>query len=137
MKTETSEKVLHRKICSLLTEGYPTVYYDSDSSGIRVSSGVARELKQTRSVHAHLDLTILEPRGKFKGLILEVKVVTPYLKDGSLSTNPHIQDQYTTMLLLESKGYKCFFCWSLEQAQDILKNYLGEPLIDDTPLFSS
>lgn len=135
MNQEQSEKILHRKVCDYLQEYYPHVYFDSDSSGIRVGQGMANQLKQTRSSHAHLDLTVLEPSREFKALILELKVKTPFLKDGSLSTEAHIQDQFITMCLLESKGYKCMWCWSLDQAITIFQNYLGDPKQDNTPLF--
>lgn len=129
------EEKLQKEVCAYLSSSYPNVYYQSDPSGLRVTAGLRTLLMKTRSNHAHLDITILEPCREFKALIIELKSESPFKLNGELKSDKHLLDQKITMDLLESKGYKCNWCWSLDQAKLILENYLGKPYVDDRPLF--
>ncbi len=70
------------------------------------------------------DVFIAQPSGDYSGLYLEFKAETPYKKDGvTLKKNDHIEAQAHAMQLLERKGYKCYFVWSVGQALDIVEKY--------------
>lgn len=133
-RTKPEEK-LQKEVCKYIQSYYPNVYFMSDPSGLRVTPGLRDLLMKTRSNHAQLDLLIMEPCREFKALIIELKSESPFKLNGELRTDKHLADQKLTMELLESKGYKCSWCWSLEQAKLILENYLGKPYVDDRPLF--
>lgn len=70
------------------------------------------------------DLIIFEPRKGYNGLFIELKVKSPYKKDGTLYANEHLEGQEKTMTQLESKGYKCFFSWSYDMTIKIIDDYL-------------
>lgn len=129
------EQKIHLEFCDWLGYSYPDVYFDSDPSGLRVTPSIRNILMKTRSRHAHLDIIILEPRREWKGLIIELKSETPFKQNGELKSSDHLSDQAYTMSLLESKGYKCNWAWSVEQAQQISINYLGASTVPDEPLF--
>jgi len=72
------------------------------------------------------DVLILQPNKHYKGLFLEVKKETPYLKSGKLSNNKHIQEQNEVLKRLNSLGYLALFVWSYEMAKVILDSYMKE-----------
>lgn len=62
------------------------------------------------------DLVILEPRGKYHGLMIELKV-----KGGKVSEN-----QKEFIKQAEKRGYKGFVCWSVDDLIEIVDNYLKQ-----------
>lgn len=127
-KNQQPERHLQKAICKYLNIQYPNIYFDSDSSGIKVSWNTALLLQQTRSNrHAHLDLFIAEPSKDKKGLFIEIKSETPFKQNGELKTDKHLHDQFKTMEMLRSKGYHAVFVWTFEQAKEVLDFYLGAP----------
>lgn len=119
------EETLHFQICDYLRIAYPKVMFISESSGVRVSAGMAKKLKRTRSNHTHADLYLLEPRGKYHGLILELKAKTIYKKDGTLLKNDHVRDQQHTIDELNKKGFKACFAIGFNETKKIIDDYLN------------
>jgi hypothetical protein len=72
-------------------------------------------------------LFIAYPSGNFHGLFIEVKTekANPFLKNGNISKNKHIQEQYKVLLELERKGYLAEFGVGFEGCKKIIKNYLN------------
>lgn len=75
------------------------------------------------------DLLILEPRGRFCGLFIELKTETPFKKDGNIkaSQNDHLKLQLQALIDLNEKGYHTSFAWSFEMAKNIIDEYLKLP----------
>ena len=121
------EERLHMAICRYLMYQYPNTYFMSDASGIRLPMGLAVKFKKMHSTDAQLDLVILEPKGGFSGLILEIKKSEDEikLKNGGYRKNKHLQDQLKTKSLLQEKGYSVRFVWNLEMVKIILNNYMA------------
>ena len=121
------EEKLHFAVADYLKLQYPKVIFISESSGIRMSPGMAKKLKRTRSAHTHLDLYILEPKGEFSGLIIELKAVDIYQKKHPelFLKNDHINDQAATIKALNKKGYFATFAIQFDQAKTIIDNYLN------------
>jgi len=119
-----SEKTLHTAVTKYLKLQYPKVVFMSEASGLRASIGVARQLKAQRSRHRLPDLVILEPRGGFHGLIIELKVDTPYKRDGSVKKG-RLQEQYKTLKALEDKGYRTAFGVGFDHTKTIIDSYMN------------
>ena len=121
-----SEKQIHTVICKYIKMQYPNFYFLSDPSGLKMSIGMATSLKRTRSAHAQLDIVILEPSKKYKGLILEVKKAESevYKKNGEYRENEHVKKQLNSIFHLRDKGYKCVYVFNLQDAIKVLKNYI-------------
>lgn len=134
-RNDQPERILQRNICDYLQTHYPDVYFMSDPSGIKLAPNILKLLKSTRSRHSQLDIVILEPSDPYKALFLEVKANTPFKLDGGLKTDEHLAEQWVVMKELISKGYACHFVWSIEQAVNMVRGYLGAPVRDTTPLF--
>ena len=118
------EEKLHIAVCDYLKLQYPNIIFLSEASGVRVSMGLASKLKKMRSAHTHLDLYVLEPKGRYCGLILELKVESVYKKDGGLYSNQHLRDQRDTIEKLNKKGYKADFACSFDEAKKMIDSYL-------------
>lgn len=121
------EERIHFQVCDYMKVQYPKVFFISESSGLRVSPGMAAKLKRTRSNHVHLDLYILEPKGKYHGLILELKAKEIYKKNKptELLKNDHVEQQAETIKKLNEKGYKASFALSFVEAKKIIDAYLN------------
>jgi hypothetical protein len=118
------EAHLQKQICTYLKMQYPSVIFLSECSGLKVSIGVAMQLKALRSGKALPDLVILEPSGNYHALCLELKAESIYLKDGSLSKEKHIQEQNEILNRLNEKGFKAQFCCGFDYTKSIIDNYL-------------
>lgn len=121
------EEKLHFQISDYLKIQYPKVFFISESSGLRVSQGLAAKLKRVRSNHVHLDLYILEPKGGYHGLILELKAKDIYKKTAPLELlkDDHVADQAETIKKLNKKGYKAAFAVRFDQAKKLIDDYLN------------
>jgi hypothetical protein len=120
------EELLQISVCKYISFAYPKVVFTSDASGVRLSMGVAIKLKKMRSSDAIPDLLILEPRGEYHGLMLELKVKSPYLKDGqTLSTTEHVQDQNKTLSKLSKLGYKAQFATGFDESKQVIDAYMA------------
>lgn len=120
------EEKMHQSVCHYLGYQYPGIVFISEASGIRVGKGMAIKLKKIRSNDTLPDLYILEPRGKYHGLVLELKTEEAhiYKKDGTLRSNEHVEAQNKTLKKLRDKGYYAVFAVGLDQAIEIIDNYM-------------
>jgi len=121
-----TEKRLHLAICKYIKLQYPSVYFLSDPSGLKMSIGMATQLKETRSNHAQLDIIILQPSLSYSALILEVKKDSSevFKKDGNFRETKHVISQNESIEHLEKTGYKAVYIFSFQHAKDIIDYYL-------------
>lgn len=120
------EESLSKAVSKYLKVQYPNVVFTCDASGVRLTIGQATLLKAQRSVHKIPDMIILKPNTEYHGLILELKSKdsSPYLKNGTLSTGKHIQEQNQTLSILSSNGYCAVFAVGFDNAKKIIDNYM-------------
>lgn len=121
------EERLQSSIGRYLRAQYPHVIFTSESSGIRVPMGVAIQMKAQRSNHKQLDLIILESKGCYHGLIIELKKDRKeiYLKNGEFSKKTHVQEQLKSINMFNSKGYYACFCCGFDEAKDVVDKYMS------------
>ena len=122
------EQNLQKQLCQWIRIQYPDIYFMSDASGLPIGSwGLRNLLKTTRSKHAALDLVILEPRGEYHGLVIELKAKSPYQKDSvSLKNDEHLLEQAKSMRGLHGKNYQVGFIWDFEQGIKYINEYLKQ-----------
>lgn len=125
MKKKKPEQNLQKQLCNFIRKKYPNIYFLSDASGLPIKSwGLRMLLKKTRSTHAALDIVILYPRAPFHALAIELKRESPYLRDGSLKSDQHLQDQQKTIDLLRSINIFARFIWNFEDGKELIEAYL-------------
>lgn len=118
---------LQSQISSYLIYQYPDVDFLSDTvASVKLTMPQAQRNKKVQKPGFKCpDLLILEPRGEYHGLFIELKASTPYKKCGNeLKKNQHNQEQDKQLKKFEKKGYRATFAWSFEMARSIIDNYM-------------
>lgn len=127
MSKNQPEFELQKAICRWLNVQYPKVLYLSDtiaSVKLTIPQQNRNKLIQKNGFKTP-DLLIFEPNKEFKGLFIELKVKSPFKKDGTLLKDEHIESQQKTINDLKQKGYYACFSWSLEMTLDIINRYMS------------
>lgn len=119
------EEKIQIELFSYLSLVYPDVIAISESSGIRVSKGLAMKLKRLRSKHTHCDIYVLQPSKGYHGLVIELKAKNIYKKNGELLKDEHLYDQQKTIDALNKLGYYATFAVGFSQAKDVIDDYLN------------
>lgn len=126
MPVKSKEKNLQLAVCKFLKLQYPQVIFRSDLGGIKLTMGQAVQVKAIQHSRAFPDLFIAEPKNGFSGLFLELKRTGErvWLKNGSLSTDEHIQEQNKMLKNLRQRGYRAEFAIGIDDAINQINNYL-------------
>jgi hypothetical protein len=119
-----TEAQLHKSVCNYLKLQYPDIIFTSESSGVRLTIGQAKAAKSVRSDSGLPDLMIFEPMGVYKGLFIELKKDSVWLKDGTLTIDKHVREQSEIMKRLRVKGYFATFACSFDEAKELIDWYL-------------
>jgi len=119
-----TEAQLHKSVCNYLKLQYPDIIFTSESSGVRLTIGQAKAAKAVRSESGLPDLMIFEPMGVYKGLFIELKAKSVWLKDGTLTIEKHVREQSEIMKRLRAKGYFAMFACGFDEAKDMIDWYL-------------
>ena len=123
-----SESELQRMVCDFLRYSYPDTIFRSDfASGLHLTMGQAIVHKRLQSSRAFPDLQILEARGNYHSLFIEIKRegATVYLKNGELSSNPHIQEQAEMLRRLNALGYYATFAIGFKECRQTIIDYMN------------
>jgi hypothetical protein len=117
-------------VCRYLNYQYPDVNYMSDTiANLKLTKTQAiRNKKIQKDGFKTPDLIIFEPNNTFIGLFIELKIDTPFKKDGTIkaSTNDHLKLQLETIEKLNKKGYSAHFSWGFDMTKEIIDNYLNQ-----------
>lgn len=121
------EFVLQRQVCAYLRVAHPAILFMSDT----IASVKLTEAQATRNASIQKrgfktpDLIIFAPRRDYHGLFIELKVKTPYKKDGTLLENAHLKAQEETIKNLRELGYYADFKWNFEDVVKLIDWYLN------------
>lgn len=122
------EYELQKSICKYLSCEYKDVDFMSDTIAnlklTKIQAGRNKAIQ--KSGFKCPDLLILEPRKGFNGLFIELKLQTPFKKNGEIkaSTNDHLKGQLESIEKLNSKGYFACFSWGFDMTKQIIDDYL-------------
>jgi hypothetical protein len=121
------EYILQKAVCKHLEKEYPEVLFLSDtiaSLQLTVPQKVRNKAIQKEGFKCP-DLLILEPNKFYKGLFIELKIKSPFKKNGELYSDEHLEGQQKSMNELMSKGYLCFFKWEFDDIKALIKWYMS------------
>lgn len=118
------ESDLHKEVVDYIKDSYPSVLFNTDSSGIKLNAGQASLLKKLRNGNGYPDITIYEPSENHSVMFLELKKESPYKKDGTLYSNEHLEEQQQMIFALRSKGYSADFYWDIEVIKKAIDEHL-------------
>ena len=128
MSKRQPEYDLQVAVCRYLSYQFPEILFLSDTiASLKLTHAQASRNKKIQKFgFSTPDLLILEPRNEYSGLFIELKVETPFKKNGEIkaSTNDHLKNQLESIEKLKAKGYFCVFSWGFDMTKDIIDNYL-------------
>lgn len=125
-KPKKKEESIQLQISKYLRSVYPGVIFNSDiASGMRLPIWIAAKAKAQRSERGQPDLVVLEPRGKYFGLCLELKAESVYRKDGALLSGKHLKEQSELLNRLKEKGYYANFACGYQDTKDKIDWYFS------------
>ena len=129
-RKEQPEFILQKQVCQWLNTQYPKVMFMSDTiAAVKLTKPQAVRNKSIQKEGFKCpDLLIFEPRGNYHGLFIELKVETPFKKDGDIkaSQDDHLLKQNKTLFNLYDIGYYACFAWTFEMAVKIIKEYMNQ-----------
>jgi hypothetical protein len=115
-------------VCRYLAYQYSDIDFMSDTiANLKLTKMQSvRNKKIQKNGFKCPDVIVFEARNGYHGLFIELKVATPFKKDGTIkaSTNDHLKGQLETIEKLNAKGYKACFGVGFEQTKNIIDEYL-------------
>ena len=127
MSKNQPEFELQKQICRWISYQYPNMLFLSDtiaSVKLTIPQQNRNKLIQKNNFKTP-DLLIFEPKGNFSGLFIELKVKSPFKKNGEIFKDEHLEGQLKTINDLKSKGYYACFSWSFEMTISIINQYMS------------
>jgi hypothetical protein len=125
-----SEYELQKLVCFWLRKNFPNLIFFSDLSGVPLHPYVAKKIRDLKCGVGIPDLWIIKKVGQYSGLVLEIKTQknTPFIKNGSLSKNKHIQEQSEVLKKLDKEGFYTCFSVGYMATQKLISDYLADEL---------
>ena len=120
------EYQLQRAVCKYLEAQYPKVLFLSDtvaSVKLTAMQAVRNKAIQKKGFKTP-DLIIFQPNFAYKGLMIELKVESPFKINGELKSSDHLKGQQESLEKLRELGYDARFSWGFEMTKLIIDNYL-------------
>jgi hypothetical protein len=124
------EYYLQVAVCDWLNLKYPTLLFMSDTvASLKLTMGQAtRNKKIQKDGFKTPDVIIFEPRGKYHGLFVELKVKSPFKKNGELLKSDHLEGQQKTINDLNERGYYATLATGFDETVGIINNYMNNKL---------
>jgi len=124
------EFILQCQVCEYLRTAWPKVLFLTDSiAAVKLTMPQQQRNKKVQKPEFKCpDLIILEPRGKYHGLFIELKTESPYKLNGEIkaSKDAHLLKQAETLEQLRKLGYHAAFAWDFIMAKSIIETYMNE-----------
>lgn len=121
------EYELQKQVCKWISLQYPQTLFLSDtiaSVKLTIPQQNRNKLIQKNDFKTP-DLLIFERKGGFAGLFIELKVKSPFKKNGELLKDEHLEGQLKTINELKRKGYYACFSWSFDMTISIINQYFS------------
>lgn len=102
------------------------MYFSDISSGTKKSGYMQNVTSILKSDDKFPDVFIFHPSQGFVGLMIELKRIDSgaILKDGSLSSSSHVQEQNRCHEKLRGMGWKVEFAEGVEEAKRMFLSYI-------------
>lgn len=117
-------------VCRYLSYQYPDILFTSDTiANLKLTPiQASRNKKIQKTGFSTPDLLILEPRNAFSGLFIELKLESPFKKNGEIkaSKDDRLENQLKAINTLKEKGYSAHFSWGFDMTKEIIDNYLNQ-----------
>lgn len=127
-KKEMSETQMTNAICKYLQLKYPKVEYRTDKDGNNASKTALWAKSAQKGKKGFPDLIIKQKNRKYNGLVIELKKegVRVFKKDGSLRSDPHLQEQQEWLDWFSTLGCVATFAIGFDDAIQAIDCYLEQ-----------
>ena len=117
---------LQKQVSKYLELQYPSVLFFSDTiANVKLNKKQGSRNKAIQKDGFKMpDIIILEPNKQFNGLCIELKIESPFKKNGELKKSEHLQGQAKSIKDLNNKGYFATFAVGFDETKKIIDNYL-------------
>jgi len=122
-----TERNLTTNIAKFMQVQFPNVIFKYDLSSdqrLSIQQATRNSNIQGKWSKGFPDLTIFERRGSYGALFIELKIISPYKKNGELKKNSHLKNQARIHSELDSRGYKAVFTTGFEETVEVIRDYL-------------
>jgi hypothetical protein len=128
-KIIADEDRVHYQVVKYLKLKYPKVLFHTDAAGeLMLESMRMRQGKLNHPEISFPDLQILEARGGWFGLFIEMKREGENLYSAAgLFKNEHLSRQDATLKALNARNYKAYFAKGFDQITRLIDEYLALP----------
>ena len=137
MAKQQPEYELQKAVCTFLNLQFGHVLYLSDTiASLKLTEPQKRRNKSIQKTGFHCpDILILHPNKTYKGLFIELKVVTPFKLNGEIkaSKDDHLLKQWQSIQDLNRIGYCAFFSWGIDNTIKLIKSYMVDGLVLNQP----
>lgn len=123
------EQMVALKLANWLKKDEPNLLYRFDlAADLKLTIGQANRNKQLNRFSKYPDFFLAETTKSFCGLYIELKATREdlYKKNGEFKKSDHIDGQHKMLIVLRARGYKAEFACGLEEAQEMILNYIKE-----------
>lgn len=121
------ERALYHQLAKWLQLQHPTVKFRFDlAADLKLTVGQAKRHKDLHPKRGYPDLWIARPTKRYHGLYIELKAddSSPFKKDGTLKSDPHLTDQFEWLMALTAEGYAATFSTGFDETVEIINKYL-------------
>ena len=123
-----TEQSIQIQFCKWIKLQYPNIKFRSD---IQSAGKLSPQMQNIKTIidpfRAWPDISVYHRSGNYCGLQIELKRLDSgtFLKDGSLSSDKHVQEQNEMHIFLRSLGYKVEFAEGFDEAKRIFESYIN------------
>ena len=121
-----TEYDVYKALSRYIKAQYPNVLFHYDMAGYALSKAAAGKNKEIQKRRGFPDFQILEPRGGFHGLFLEIKKEGVRIFDKNKQpADEHIKEQKLWLDNLQLRGYDAKFVLGFDMAKTMVDDYLS------------
>lgn len=119
------EYELHKSCIKYIELQYPKLQFDSDTiASVKLTKAQAGRNKAIQKEgFKRPDIAIYQPNFYHHGLFIELKVKSPFKKNGELLKSEHLEGQQRTIDELNSLGYFATFAVGFDEFKRIVDEY--------------
>ena len=121
---------IQKSVCQYLEIQFPDILFLSDTIAnvkLTMFQGARNKAIQKDGFKCP-DLLILQPNTKFKGLFIELKIKSPFKKNGELFKNEHLEGQQKAIDKLNELGYFACFSVGFDETKNVIDKYLSNKI---------
>jgi hypothetical protein len=127
LRKQQPEQLIYKQLSEYLKRVHPDLLWRFDfAAGTKMTQGQVARHKQLNPHRGWPDFVLFKPsRNGWDGLVLEIKVHSPYKLDGCLKKDEHLEEQHAMLARFNEVGYYAAFAVGIEDCIAKIEKYLS------------